>query len=143
MNSASHISRLIARFRQMLQTGESTSNRLRQRRGRRRVDTRSAAEHLEDRTLLTSPEFGQAVAYSGMSTPLWSSSGDFNEDGFEDLVVSAYDTSTLNVYFNLGNGSFNTSPLVLPTAAGHTNLHVADINGDSHLDIVAGHTTSG
>ncbi|MCA9051153.1 MAG: VCBS repeat-containing protein, partial [Planctomycetaceae bacterium] len=143
MKPASPIARLISRLNEMLRSVERAGARSARRRDLCRIDTLFAAERLEDRTLLTAPEFAEVGTYLGLSTPLWSSSGDFNEDGFEDLVVSAYASSTLNVYFNLGNGSFNSSPLVLPTAAGHTNLHVADINGDSHLDIIAGHTASG
>jgi len=67
--------------------------------------------------------------------PSAAASGDFDEDGRMDLVVTNYADNSLNVLRNLGAGSFETLP---PIATGNLprDVAVADFNRDGHADFV-------
>ena len=61
---------------------------------------------------------------------------DFNEDGFPDIVYSNFDFGTVAVLKNRGDGTFH-EPVVRSTGRlGTTALVAADVNGDSHVDVV-------
>jgi VCBS repeat protein/FG-GAP repeat protein len=78
----------------------------------------------------------------------WSISvGDFNGDGYLDLVVAnngmnvtgGWLPGTVSVLLGNGDGSFQTH-VDYPTGTGPTSVAVADFNGDSRLDLaVAAH----
>lgn len=69
--------------------------------------------------------------------------GDFNGDGFLDLVLGNEDASN-EVYLNDSSGSFDT-PIRLPfgPVTGTTQLAVADMNSDGQLDVVIGNKVAG
>lgn len=55
--------------------------------------------------------------------------GDFNEDGYVDIFAARS-----FVLINNGDATFTEADPILPEGAGFS--HVADLNGDGHLDIV-------
>lgn len=62
-------------------------------------------------------------------------SGDFNGDGFLDLVTANSQSSDLTVLF--GDGQGNLVPSSIPTAANPRFVISTDLNGDGKLDLVA------
>lgn len=64
---------------------------------------------------------------------------DFNEDGIPDLAVGG-PSSRDTVRLGLGNGAFG-EPLALSSYGSSYALAVGDLDGDSHLDVIA--TSSG
>ncbi len=60
-----------------------------------------------------------------------SSSGDLNEDGKQDLVVSAADATRL--FFGEGDGTFAPGEILF----GSGNNQIRDVNGDGHLDVLS------
>jgi hypothetical protein len=91
--------------------------------------------------------FAAPVALSTGSDPTELQATDFNEDGRPDLVSTNWDDGTIDVFLNLGGRSFS-SRLVLPGSklGKHGNLsplRLADVNGDSHIDILAGAINGG
>jgi hypothetical protein len=64
--------------------------------------------------------------------------GDFNEDGKLDLIVGTVSGSQANIFLaGNGDGTF-TQGQTLPGSFGFFSAAVADINQDSHLDLIAG-----
>lgn len=60
---------------------------------------------------------------------------DINNDGFPDVVVRT-STNSVVTLINQGNGNFDT-PIVHPIqSSGVKTLEFADLNGDTHLDIL-------
>lgn len=79
--------------------------------------------------------FGSPVltTVSAVSTIGAMVSGDFNEDGKADLIVSAGSVDILL----LGNGTGGFSQQIsIPQSTGFAQARVADINGDGHKDLV-------
>ena len=72
------------------------------------------------------------LAISG--SPVAIASGDFNGDGKQDIVLAM--SSTINVYLGNGNGTYQT-PKISSYSGGVSRLAVAQINRDTHLDLVA------
>src|SRR3954464_9220361 len=64
-------------------------------------------------------------------------SGDFNQDGHADFVVSNGYTSDLWIYFGKGNGTFG-SPNIIPLSRGLSPVYLvaADLRGTGVLDLV-------
>jgi hypothetical protein len=58
--------------------------------------------------------------------------GDFNGDGLPDIVAAA--GSTLNVFLNLGNGTFGPA-LSRPMTSGVSDIAVGDFDHDGKLDV--------
>lgn len=91
--------------------------------------------------------FAAPVALPTGSYPTDLQAADFNEDGQPDLVSTNWDDGTIDVFLNLGGRAFS-SRLVLPGSipgkAGNVSaLRLADVNGDSHTDILAGAINGG
>ena len=64
--------------------------------------------------------------------------GDFNEDGKQDLIVGTIAGPQANIFLaGNGDGTF-TQGQTLPGSFGFFSAAVADINHDSHLDLIAG-----
>src|SRR5215469_1384857 len=62
-------------------------------------------------------------------------SGDFNQDGIPDLVVTDHANNEVAVYLGNGDGTFRASGL-FSTAPQPWNIVVGDINGDGNPDLV-------
>jgi hypothetical protein len=98
------------------------------------VDDSSSANSL---TLLTGVKGGTLNAahdYSSGGGAFFFNSGDFNEDGIPDMVLSEY-YDNFQIALGLGGGAFALPGRhVLETSVGQASI--ADLNGDHHLDIV-------
>ena len=69
------------------------------------------------------------------SSPFHNVAGDFDEDGAPDLVSRELFAQQLRVQFNDGQGRFAARSQVLPSSMVRA-VRVADLNNDSHLDLV-------
>jgi Bacterial Ig-like domain (group 3)/FG-GAP-like repeat len=72
---------------------------------------------------VTAGPFAQGVA-----------TGDFNGDGFADVVISNGNANTLTVLLGNGSGTFTAAPVV-NTPANPTSIVVGDFNGDGRQDL--------
>ncbi|NTU71178.1 MAG: cadherin-like domain-containing protein, partial [Coriobacteriia bacterium] len=86
--------------------------------------------------LVDSASYSAADLYSWVSAV---GSGDFNEDGHED-VATGYNGSTggIGIKLNQGDGTFSASSPehLYTTNTVPRELHVVDLNEDGHLDLV-------
>lgn len=72
---------------------------------------------------------------------LWLATGDVNQDGHADAVVGHHDRYDLALLLGDGKGGFAPGPQPLVTTHDGPNPHthslaLADVNGDSHLDVL-------
>jgi hypothetical protein len=70
--------------------------------------------------------------------------GDFDGDGYLDLVAASAAQNQVGVFFNLGSlgaGKFNNA-LVTPTGSSPWSVGVGDFNADGLLDIAAANQDS-
>ncbi|HMD82423.1 MAG TPA: VCBS repeat-containing protein, partial [Anaerolineales bacterium] len=63
--------------------------------------------------------------------------GDFNSDGFEDLVLLDGDHSSFSILTNIGDGTFYTSPSY-QTSPYPSHVALADLNSDGKVDMIVG-----
>lgn len=75
---------------------------------------------------------GTALVSGGM--PIVSATGDFNGDGFTDVLVGLYSSGQLKVFLGHGNGTF-TAGSTYTAPASTRSIALGDINGDGHLDV--------
>lgn len=77
------------------------------------------------------------IVVSGLQRPVNALYADFNQDGFEDIVVSEFGkwTGSLSLFLNRGDDTF--SKTVLEDRCGASTAESRDINGDGLLDIIA------
>src|SRR6185503_21288470 len=67
----------------------------------------------------------------------------FNEDGLPDLATANWEDGTVEVFLNQGGRAFAPRQII-DTQFPHGNhgeddaIRLVDINGDSHIDILAG-----
>jgi hypothetical protein len=75
-----------------------------------------------------------SISYSVGSGPQHVSTGDFNGDGFLDLVTADLADFTATVLLGLGNGSLAPSS-TLQVGSSPTSVATADFNGDGVMDL--------
>ena len=93
-------------------------------------------------------DFTAAAGGPGQGNMRWSSFiasssyssvyGDFDEDGAVDIIVRETTGNRLRVLFNDGQGKFGARSQVIPSTTIVRAMRLADLNGDSHLDLVLG-----
>ncbi|HYK03774.1 MAG TPA: FG-GAP-like repeat-containing protein [Thermoanaerobaculia bacterium] len=88
---------------------------------------------------------GTFAAPVSMSTGTWPAelaAGDFDHDGLPELVSNNWDDGTIDVFDNLGSRTFSAKHVFdgsrPGSGGGLDSLHLVDIDGDTHLDIMAG-----
>lgn len=82
-----------------------------------------------------------AVIYAAAGHIAFASAGDFNGDGYQDIVGGNSGNSTVTIYSNNGNGTFGSGSVI---GVSNTPIITAtgDLNGDGLDDIVAAGYTS-
>src|SRR5262249_45492233 len=60
--------------------------------------------------------------------------GDYNNDGFEDLLITGYDSRAL--YRNNGNGTFSQVDFPQPSGVCSTSASFFDYDRDGRLDLI-------
>ena len=91
--------------------------------------------------------FNSPVKLTTPSTPIGIGIGDFDKNGWLDIVTVNYDNNSLSIFSN--KGIFNTlspsnfnAPFKLITGLNPITIDVADLDGDSKVDIVVGNYSS-
>jgi hypothetical protein len=69
------------------------------------------------------------------SSPNFVTTADINIDGKLDIIVANYESNSLGIFLNAGNGIF-TSEMRYSTDAGPVFVTVVDLNRDGELDIL-------
>jgi hypothetical protein len=85
--------------------------------------------------------FLPAATYAGGANPVAGAIGDFNGDGFNDVVVSNLASADISIIENLGNGDFDA---MRKLEAGDRPVAFAtgDVNLDHHLDLIVANQLS-
>lgn len=96
------------------------------------------------------PVFGSPTAYGAGSCPADVAAADLNADDILDLAVASGDRPGdpapqhgLFVLLGNGDGTFASADLVDGSLSDPRSLSIADVDGDGHLDIVAGDHATG
>ncbi|MFZ4402051.1 MAG: T9SS type A sorting domain-containing protein [Bacteroidales bacterium] len=61
--------------------------------------------------------------------------GDFNDDGYPDIVAASYNGNAIGVLLNSADGTGTFDPVMLYTVNTPKWVEVGDLNADGHLDI--------
>ncbi len=80
--------------------------------------------------------FASATLYGSGQGAAYVTHGDFNEDGYEDLVAADYLNKTISVQLNHAGDRTFSSPVPYNVGQGPYRIAVADFNRDGHQDIV-------
>jgi hypothetical protein len=93
------------------------------------------------KTSLSEPGFNFAgpVSYNTGTQPTSVTVGDFNGDGFPDLVTADVGNNTISVLLANGDGSFRPA-LKFQTGRVPESIGVGDFNGDGILDVAVANT---
>lgn len=67
--------------------------------------------------------------------------GDFNDDGYPDIVATSYNGGAIGVLINTADGSGIFNPVVLYSVGSPKWVEVGDVNSDGFLDIVVAAST--
>jgi len=81
-----------------------------------------------DATMVPAPSFSVGHNFPFLGC------GDFNQDGFADLVTVSND-GYVDVYLSTGKGAFQT-PMEYSAPVGLQDVTVADLDGDGNLDLI-------
>lgn len=85
--------------------------------------------------------FSAATSYA-FDGPVFNDIGDFNGDGFVDIVGTSFSDGAISIMLSNGNGTFK-SPLSFNSgAASAYSVRVADFNNDGVADIANGNITA-
>ena len=91
--------------------------------------------------------FAPSVAYATNNLPLGITTGDFNEDGITDVVVTEYTDNTVALFLGNGSGGVGdgTFQPAVHIASGVIpyNLATGDFNEDGHLDLAVANSGDG
>jgi hypothetical protein len=82
--------------------------------------------------------FQDHTDYNVSGFPINVISGDFNNDGIPDLLVTQLDWNQVSLLVGNGDGKFTDSGTYWPTSASPVGIAPGDFNGDGWLDAVIG-----
>jgi len=74
------------------------------------------------------------LVFSGIAKPYCADIGDINGDGFNDIVMGAYEAGVVHVYYGSTDGTW-TDQLLSGASPHSTGIKIADLNGDYLPDI--------
>ena len=82
----------------------------------------------------------QVTTSTGAKTlPDWTTLGDINGDGKQDLVTSLYNTDSVSVQLGNGDGTFQPATTTLISAGfGPAECHLVSLRGNGTLDLIVG-----
>jgi autotransporter-associated beta strand protein len=116
-----------------------TPNRSSNSKRRRKASSRAISRHrrlqlesLEDRRLLA--VFSTPASYVLGASPRSVEVGDFNNDGYLDLVTANDSSQTVAILLGTADGSFQP-PIHTPTGSDASAAAIGDFNGDGRLDL--------
>ena len=86
--------------------------------------------------------FSSTIAtYSTDSGPAAVASGDFNKDGYPDIVTANSSANDVSVLLNTATGTFNPA-VNYPVGTNPVAVAVTDVNNDGYPDIVVANSGS-
>lgn len=98
--------------------------------------TSNSVTILENRFSSPGNSFQINNSYDVGNGPSSIAAGDFNRDGWIDLVISNFDDNSLSILQNAGNGIFNQTQTI-PTLQHPTQVVVGDFDGDGSIDLAS------
>ena len=103
----------------------------------------SASDSITVRLCNDDGSFGNATNYSVGPQPFGVQSGDFNADGFEDVVVANFGTNTVSLLMNSKSRLLAATHLTVGNGSspGPIAVTLADFNRDGKLDIAVANQT--
>src|SRR5204862_6770286 len=82
------------------------------------------------------------AVYTTTGTPYWITNGDFNGDGKPDLVTASFESNSLNILMNNGDGTFGVATNLTVGATSPVSVAVGDFDRDGKLDLVTANSVS-
>jgi FG-GAP-like repeat len=123
-------------FSRSLRSADGKSRASRRRRAARHAVVKCwlGLEGLEERTV---PAFLAPVSLAGSASIVAAAVGDFNGDGFKDIVTvgEVSGRGVVTVELNHGDGTYTAGPSA-DTGNSPVSVEVGDFNGDGKLDVV-------
>ena len=87
------------------------------------------------------PLFGPPTNYPADIGSWGITTGDFDEDGHTDLVVTNFDATNISIFLGNGNGTFATH-VTYSVPGFSTSVTTGDFNEDGHTDLAVTNTES-